>query len=212
MRLRDERWQVFIADWRILLSGWGGGRMLEHGLIEELERYILLNYRPAGAKEKFFAENPKKEKDSAGGDLEIGVPFAACIALPELMKGIDSLAAKLEMSFSEKLMWWIKERKRRPVEIYNAAGVTKAHFAKIRNNVQYHPTKETVLAFVIALHLSMDEAADLLKRAGYALSDSRLGDMIVKFFLEIKRYNIDEINEALYMHDCKTLTNWRESK
>ena len=117
-----------------------------------------------------------------------------------------------EMSFSEKLMWWIKERKRKPVEIYRAAGVTKAHFAKIRNNVQYHPTKETVLAFAIALHLSMDEAADLLKRAGYALSESRLGDMIVKFFLEMKRYNIDEINEALYTHGCKTLTNWRSTK
>ena len=60
--------------------------------------------------------------------------------------------------------------------------------------------------------VSMDEAADLLKRAGYALSESRLGDMIVKFFLEMKRYNIDEINEALYTHDCKTLTNWRGNK
>ena len=188
--------------------------MLELGLNEELERYILLNYRPDGAKEKAFAEEPKEMKDSAGGVLGIGAPFAACIALPEFLTRIDSLAAKakLEMSFSEKLMWWIKERKRKPVEIYRAAGVTKAHFAKIRNNVQYHPTKETVLAFVIALHLSMDEAADLLKRAGYALSESRLGDMIVKFFLEMKRYNIDEINEALYTHGCKTLTNWRSTK
>ncbi len=185
--------------------------MLEQGLNEELERYILLNYRPDGAEEKAFAEEPKK-KASTGGVLGIGVPLAACIALPEFLTGIESLAAKLEMSFSEKLMWWIKERKRKPVEIYSAAGVTKVHFAKIRNNVQYHPTKETVLAFAIALHLSMDEAADLLKRAGYALSESRLGDMIVKFFLEMKRYNIDEINEALYTHGCKTLTNWRSTK
>ena len=109
-------------------------------------------------------------------------------------------------------MWWIKERKRTPVEIYRAAGVTKAHFAKIRNNPQYHPTKETVLAFVIALHLTLEEAKDLLERAGYALSKSHLGDMIVKCFLEMQRYNIDEINEAMYIHECKPLTNWRESK
>ena len=186
--------------------------MLEQGLIGELERYILLNYRPDGVKEKDFTEAPKRKKDTTGGAFGLGAPFAACIALPEFLTGIESLTNKLEMSFSEKLMWWIKERKRKPVEIYSAAGVTKAHFAKIRNNVQYHPTKETVLAFVVALHLSMDEAADLLKRAGYALSESRLGDMIVKFFLEMKRYNIDEINEALYAHDCKTLTNWRGNK
>jgi len=36
--------------------------------------------------------------------------------------------------------------------------------------------------------------------------------MIVKCFLEMQRYNIDEINEALYIHECKPLTNWRESK
>jgi hypothetical protein len=197
-----------LANNVIRMEGW---RMLEQGLNEELEQYILLNYRPDGAEEKAFAEDPKK-KASTGGVLGIGAPFAACIALPEFLTGIESLAAKLEMSLSEKLMWWTKERKRKPAEIYSAAGVTKAHFAKIRNNVQYHPTKETVLAFVIALHLSMDEAADLLKRAGYALSESRLGDMIVKFFLEMKRYNIDEINEALYTHGCKTLTNWRSTK
>ena len=69
-----------------------------------------------------------------------------------------------------------------------------------------------MLAFVVALHLSLEEADDLLERAGYALSKSRLGDMIVKCFLEMKRYNLDEINEALYIHDCKPLTNWRESK
>ena len=186
--------------------------MLERELTEELERYILLNYRPEGAVEKHFAEESKKSNDVANENLGLGVSWNACMTLPQIMKRIESLAAKRGMSFSEKLMWWIKERKRKPVEIYGAAGVTKAHFAKIRNNVHYHPTKETVLAFVIALHLSLDESVDLLERAGYALSKSNLGDVIVKCFLEIQRYDIDEINDALDSHGCKTLTNWRKEK
>ena len=129
-----------------------------------------------------------------------------------LMKGIEHLASKLEMSFSDKLMWWIKKQKRKPADVYGAVGISKGLFAKIRNNSQYHPTKETVLAFVVALHLSTEDAADLLRRAGYALSPSSLGDMIVAYFLNAKRYNIDEVNEALYTHDCKTLTNWRDCK
>lgn len=184
--------------------------MLEQELKDEIERYILLHYRPDGAEIKNF----DKDSETSHKSLPPGLPVAGMAAAigTDFFKGIDYLASKLEMSFSEKLMWWIKQRKRKPVEIYTAVGITKGHFAKIRNNVQYHPTKETVLAFVVALHLSMEEATDLLKRAGYALSDSRLADVIVAYFLEARRYNIDEVNDALYKHDCKPLTNWRECK
>ena len=68
------------------------------------------------------------------------------------------------------------------------------------------------MAFVLAVHVSMNEAVDLLKLAGYALSDSCLSDMIVEYFLEAKRYNTDEVNEALYKPDCWPLTNWRGYK
>lgn len=186
--------------------------MLDGKLSAELERYLLLYYRPEGAAEKSFAdETEDKERTSSVAGVKGIFPFAVG-AVIDILKGTDSLAQHLDMSFSEKLMWWIKKRNRTAVEIYHAAGVTKAHFAKIRNNAQYHPTKETVLAFAIALYLSLEEADDLQERAGYALSKSRLGDIIVKCFLEMKRYNLDEINEALYIHDCKPLTNWRESK
>lgn len=47
--------------------------MLEQWLNEELEQYILLNYRPDRAKEKAFAEEPKEKKDSAGGVLGINI-------------------------------------------------------------------------------------------------------------------------------------------
>ncbi|WP_051650094.1 hypothetical protein [Selenomonas sp. AB3002] len=158
---------------------------------------------------KRFEDEPEESPKTS----VVALSGRAVAAISEdFLKGIGYLASKFQMSFSKKLMWWIKEHKRKPVEIYSAVGITKGHFAKIRNNIHYHPTKETVLAFVVALHLSMEEAADLLKRAGYALSDSCLSDMIVAYFLEAKRYNIDEVNEALYRHDCKPLTNWRDCK
>ena len=182
--------------------------MLDQELKDELERYLLLHYRPEGTVVKRFED---ESEESAKAPV-LCLPGIVAAISTDFLKGIDYLASKLQMSFSEKLMWWIEKRKRKPVEIYSAVGITKGHFAKIRNNIQYHPSKETVLAFVVALHLSMDEAADLLKRAGYALSESCLSDVIVAYFLEAKRYNIDEVNEALYRHDCKPLTNWRECK
>ena len=109
--------------------------MLDNELGAELERYLLLNYRPEGVEEKSFADEPKVKKKGAApvwGAKGI-FPFTVG-AVIDILQGTDSLAQHLDMSFSEKLMWWIRERKRTPVEIYHAAGVTKGHFAKIRNN------------------------------------------------------------------------------
>lgn len=77
----------------------------------------------------------------------------------------------------------------------------KQTFSKIRNNSQYNHSKQTALAFAIALELSFDETKDLLLKAGYALSKSNRFDVIVSYFLENESYNIFEINEVLSEYD-----------
>lgn len=179
--------------------------MLSQELQEELDHYILLHYRPEGAKVRQF----DKDKESSASRV---VPAFGAVISPSFIKGIDYLLGKLGTTFSEKLMWWIKKQGRKPVDVYSVIDISKEHFAKIRNNPQYHPTKSTALAFAIALHLNMEDTQDLLKCAGYALTDSSKSDVIVMCFLEKGIYKIDEINAALYSYDCKPLTNWRGNK
>lgn len=181
--------------------------MLSQEFREELEHYILLHYRPEGAKERHFADRDE-EKPAASA----AIPLIGALISPAVLRGIDSLLGKMGATFSEKLMWWIKKQGRDPVDVYSTVDITKEHFAKIRKNPQYHPTKGTALAFAIALHLNMEDTQDLLKRAGYALTDCSKSDVIVMCFLEKGIYNIDEINAALYSFDCKPLTNWRKTK
>ncbi len=172
--------------------------MLSQEFREELDNYILLHYRPEGTKERHFNYDEKPP-----------IPVVMAFAIgSDLYRRFAQLGA----TFSEKLMWWIKKQGRKPVEVYSTIAISKEHFAKIRNNPQYHPTKGTALAFAIALHLNMDDTQDLLKRAGYALTDSSKSDIIVMCFLEKGIYKIDEINAALYSYDCKPLTNWRGNK
>ena len=112
-------------------------------------------------------------------------------------RNIDNLMDQLEETFSQRLLRMIDERGMTDSEAYTKAYVDRRHFSKIRKDVNYAPNKKTVLAFTIALELSLDEAKDLLASAGFALSRSSKIDIIVAYFLQNKIYDMFEINDVL---------------
>ncbi len=168
-------------------------------LTRELNLYIKQNYHSAGF--SFGKLIGGIDRSSAIGGQSSGAKWA-----------LDFLLEKMELSFSEKLVQLIEKRGRKPADVYTKVGVTKAHFSKIKADTAYHPSKETALAFAIALCLNLEETSDLLRRAGYTLSHSSESDLIVEFFINRGMYNIDEINNQLNNRGYRPLTNWRKSK
>ena len=112
-------------------------------------------------------------------------------------RNIESLMGQMDETFSQRLLRLIDERGMTNSEAYNKAYVDRRHFSKIRKDINYAPNKKTVLAFTIALELSIDEAKDLLNSAGFAFSRSSKTDIIVAYFLQNKIYDMFEINEIL---------------
>ena len=115
-------------------------------------------------------------------------------------RNIDDLMNQMEETFSQRLLRMIDERGMTDSEVYTKACVDRRHFSKIRKDINYAPNKKTVLAFTIALELSLDDAKDLLRSAGYALSRSSKTDIIVAYFLQNKIYDMFEINDVLYAY------------
>ena len=103
-----------------------------------------------------------------------------------------------EMSFQQKLLSLIDEKKMTDVEVYKRADLDRKLFSKIRCNEDYRPSKKTILALAIALKLDMEETEDLLSRAEYALSPFSKADLIVEYFIRHENYNIYELKVALY--------------
>ena len=115
-------------------------------------------------------------------------------------RNIDDLMSQMEETFSQRLLRMIDEMGMTDSEVYTKAYVDRRHFSKIRKDIYYTPNKKTVLAFAIALELSLDEAKDLLRSAGFALSRSSKMDIIVAYFLQNKIYDMFEINDVLYAY------------
>lgn len=112
---------------------------------------------------------------------------------------------KEEETFQTKLFKYIDDKNLKDNDVYNKVNIDRRLFSKIRSNKNYHPSKETIILLGISLELTEKELEDLLDSASYSLPMNTTFDLIIRFCFKEKIYDLNQINDFLYDHDCKLL-------
>ena len=136
---------------------------------------------------------------------ECQAPMHRTMAAPKAAMSLEDMLRQEDVGFSETLLKLIDKTGKKDSDIYKKANLSKQHFSKIRNNPHYKPTKPTAIALALALELDLAQTRDLIGRAGYALTNSSKFDLIIRFFIEQRFYDITQINMTLYQFDQSLL-------
>ena len=112
---------------------------------------------------------------------------------------------KSDNKFQKLLFKYIDDRGLKDSDVYNKVHIDRRLFSKIRNDIDYHPSKDTVILLGISLELSIDELIELLNSASYSLPFNNHYDLIIRFCFKEHIYNIDTVNGFLYDYKCKLL-------
>jgi hypothetical protein len=171
-------------------------------LLAELKLYIKEHYKLVSFA-NLFPGKKKTERQSLSPKAESirGKEFAK---VSDLMSGFIR-EKRDHTSFALSLDKLRKEKGLSPSELYKAAWIDKRLYSKIMATANYRPAKNTAISFGLALKLKPDEFASFLQNAGFALSDSSIFDLVIRFCVEHEIFDLHDVNALLLQEDQKTL-------
>lgn len=192
LKIAEEELQSFLLDhdaelYLVIYSR--ESVLIGKNLFNNIQSYIDDNYVDSHLRRRALCAISEKELTS---------PAPRPLMAKEEGRSLRNLLKQQEESFSDMVLRLIREKHMSEVEVYKAANLDRKLFSKLRSNSEYQPSKNTALALAVGLRLNVDEARDLLGKAGYALSRSSKQDIIVEYFLQEEIFDIMTINEALF--------------
>lgn len=174
--------------------------MFKKKLIEEIEKYLSDEYiEETEPRLSLFLDYMKLSEDEDAFEDDYYDDSDFIRAKSDVEKYIDDSLE--EITFANKLNQYMYEKNITTSIIYQRCLVDRKLISKITTRKEYHPSKSTVFALCIGLHLNLQEGEEFLSLAGYGFNRSSKYDLIIKFMLESEIYDLEVINEMMIYFD-----------
>ena len=100
-----------------------------------------------------------------------------------------------------------EEKKLKPKELYKKAFIDRKLYSQIMGKRHYQPSKNTAIAFGLALELPYKIFKIFLQSAGFSLNHNSEFDLVIKYCVQNGIYNISSINDLLDKKKLPLLSN-----
>ena len=167
--------------------------MISDDLVKKLRDFIEEEFIPVGG----YSGPMVRHAFLPGSVGVLGNLKKKASSFIEEEKATDTFSVLLNKKREERIL---TER-----DLYKKAWIDKRLSSKIMNSRHYHPSKDTVFAFGLALELDSDEFGELLESAGYAFNHSSIPDLLVLFCVRSKIYDLHDVNALLVVLEQKPL-------
>ena len=103
----------------------------------------------------------------------------------------------VEETFTQMLIRFMNNKNLTPPEVYTPACIDRKLFSKIISNIHYQPNKNTAVKLALGLQLSSEETDKLLNAAGFALSRSKITDLVISYCISHNQRTVWQVNDIL---------------
>ena len=113
--------------------------------------------------------------------------------------------ADVDLSFADMCEWWCEQKGIKKGQFYADSNISRATFSYMKNHPEIVPKTYNAFACAIGLKLDIDQAKDLLMRAGLTFSKMFPFDQVVEQSIRNGILDIDQINLILFEKDLPLL-------
>lgn len=168
--------------------------------IESAQAYVKKNFKPEASYNFMQPERtPNRIK-------RIDANYSKEMIIEDKIFDVEDL--EVSESFSRTLHLWLEKKGMKDSDLYKKIYMSKQTFNKIINGKTEKPNQKTILLLAFGLKLNLDETLDFMEVVGYTFSKSSQFDLIVKYFIQDKNFNLHALETTLFELTGQTLVNY----
>lgn len=178
------------------------GRLIDHDLQDYITDYYTEDQKEA-LREHYQLSSRNRRFEYAETQMMEAAPAVLADSL-NTHCSIDRYA-DVDLSFAEMCEWWCEKKGIKKGQFYADSNISKATFSYMKLHPDIVPKTYNAFACAVGLKLNIDQAKDLLMRAGLTFSKMFPFDRVVEQCIRDGMLDIDRINLKLFEMDLPLL-------